>query len=313
MLQQHVGTRITAQETAQLVAPQRLHAFLGARQRLLEAEERLAVGVDQTQTGGILFAQRNQVAGATVQDGDQADVLDAVRVVAIQNLSVVLVLLEELHQIDVAIVFVLVRALGRIDQPGIATHVFGIDRRHASQRAVPLGAVVHARFPRVITAHAAGVFRITIAVEPQVVADDAGQDGGQFFLGKPAITPFLEQQLHDAGQHRRLGDGAGRRAVLDAPDFRPREVGFRVTVEDDVRHHAVVPLAFQQALDFTPGTRLVTGGQPAQRGDGGVPVPLEGVEATSGYGVAAQVVELENVVSAERVELGIHVSRLRSG
>jgi hypothetical protein len=60
-----------------------------------------------------------------------------------------------------------------------------------------------------------------------------------------------------------------------------------------MRHHAVVPLMGEERLDLGPAARHVEM-RLAERGEAGIPVPLERIEALGGDIVDAAVILLEH-------------------
>ena len=73
------------------------------------------------------------------------------------------------------------------------------------------------------------------------------------------------------------------------PHVGPGEVGVARRMEHDMRHHAVGPLAFHQAGELAPRARLVEG-DPAERAERRVPIPLVGIEPAGRHRVAAAII-----------------------
>ncbi len=68
-------------------------------------------------------------------------------------------------------------------------------------------------------------------------------------------------------------------------------------VKNDMRHHAIIPLMFEQGDKFRPRTRFVHVLLP--KGDQtGVPVPLKRIQPAGGHCVVATIIEFKNFGSA---------------
>ena len=95
----------------------------------------------------------------------------------------------------------------------------------------------------------------------------------------------LDRGFDQPAQHgacdRGLGDPAGRDRLPRAPYIRAGKVAVVLAAEDNVRHHAVGPLPFEQQFDFPQrplrGEQAVT-----QCSEGGVPVELHRIEPVGG-------------------------------
>src|SRR5687767_768543 len=82
--------------------------------------------------------------------------------------------------------------------------------------------------------------------------------------------------------------------MMRTPHIGSRKILVARCVKDDVRQHAVVPLALDQLFELPPGPGFIEG-RPAERHKGRIPVPLEGIETVGRNGVAAPVIVLEDV------------------
>jgi len=200
-----------------------------------------------------------------------------------------------LQQPEIAIVLLFCRTVRRISVQNVAARV-GLDAfgRHALEGVVPVDRIVAAGFPGMDDGDQPLAFGIAVLVEPPVPGIDLRQQRAGPLRGQFPVSGAVEQAAHGKAGDGRLGDtgGGGRPAGL--PNIGSGKIAIAPDVEDDVRHHTVRPLVREQRVDLGPGARLVVMSE-AKRGQAGIPIPLEGIEALGRNGVGAMVVFPEHL------------------
>ena len=210
--------------------------------------------------------------------------------------------LAELHHRQVAVVVGLRRPHRGVHMPsvaaGVVAHLRTVDIGHAD---VPIRAVVAPALPgmgdRGRTVGAA------VLCPPAVPSDDLRPQRRDAVA--PGLGIGLPDQPRQRRRNRRLADAGGLGGGLACPRHRAGEIARIVGVENDVRHHPVVPLAGEQRLQLGPGAVDIEGRKPPG-GKGAVPVPLERIEPGRRNGIAAPV-----VAAQDRAGLIVQCRRLR--
>jgi len=208
-----------------------------------------------------------------------------------QQARVVPGLLGLLDQPQIAVVLGVGRPLGRAGDVGLVPpDVGGQARADDDTRVglVPSRRVVGAAFPAVEERDQPGRLVDPFAGQEPVPRQQPRVQVRRPALGELVLRPpsgHREDPVHRDRVHRRVADTAGRHligGVLAVPGAFPLRgpgpVAVRARVEDNMRHHAVAPLAGEERIKFQPGPRQVHRG----KSDGverGVPAPLVRIQA----------------------------------
>ena len=174
--------------------------------------------------------------------------------------------------------------MGRITADEFA-HAIG---RHSFKSRIPINRIVATRFPRMDQGHQAGAMRVAAVVEPLMPAMNLGQQRPRPFCGR-GIGAAVKNAIDSKPRNRGLRDARGWNRPVRGPHVGAGKIAIVHLVENDMRHHAVVPLMGKKGFHLGPCAGFVKMGK-AQRAERTVPIPLKRIEPVRRYGIGAAII-----------------------